>query len=181
MTIVRNTLGKELGIAAKDFLVNTLLGSAYPGENILHNYRVFTYRVTLAIVSNEEFKSQSYKSTGFDYVVFQSHGKIPEGGASGMSNTKILNDIQRLLNSLGDTQAKGFDFFLEDLYIKSYMSGSRDWATELKLKIVEPYGIDTLLTNIVTGLTAKGYYNFDKNNNFVLKIDFVNFFICLNN
>ena len=175
MSTTRNTVTGVLK-AAGNFLVQSALSSDYPGQNVLHNYRIFNYRVTLAIVSSEEFKSQSYKKTGFDFVVFQSHGKIPDGGPISSGGNASLNKIQSFVQSMaGDQTARQQDFLLEDLHIKSFMSGSKDWATELSLKIVEPYGIDGLFTNIVTGLTQKGYYNFDKNNNFILKIDFIGY------
>lgn len=176
MTTIRNTIVSDIKSASKDFLTQTLLGEEFPGQNILHKYTIFNYRVTLAIVSSAEYKSQSYKKTGFDYVVFQSHGKIPDGGPVGSVNNATLNKIQSFTQAIsGDYNSRQQDFLLEDLRIKSYMSGSKDWATELTMKIVEPYGFDGMFTNIISGLTQKGYYNFDKNNNFVLKIDFVGY------
>lgn len=176
MTITRSTLGAEIKSAAKDFLVQTLLGTDYPSENILHNYRIFTYRVTLAVVSAEEHRTQSYKQTGFDYVIFSSHGKIPEGGPiNSATGNKKLAEIQKFVSTLSDDGAKKYDFFLEDLHIKSYMSSSRDWATDIKLKIIEPYSIDTFLTSIATGVGLKRYRNLDKSTVFVIKIDFVGY------
>lgn len=175
MSTTRNTINSALK-SATNLLVQTALSSDYPGQNVLHNYRIFNYRVTLAIVSSDEYRSQSYKKTGFDFVVFQSHGKIPDAGPVSSGGSSSLNKIQNFVQAIGgDNSARQQDFMLEDLSIKSFMSGSKDWATELTLKIVEPYGVDGLFTNIVTGLTQKGYYNFDKNNNFVLKVDFIGY------
>jgi hypothetical protein len=174
MSTKRNTITGALP-SAINFLLQSALNNDYPGQNVLHNYRIFNYRVTLAIVSSEEFKSQSYKQNGFDFVVFQSHGKIPEGGPITSNRATTLSKTQSFVQAIGENSSKQQDFLLEDLYIKSYMSGAKDWATELTLKIVEPYGFDGLFTNIITGLTQKGYYNFDKNNNFVLKIDFIGY------
>lgn len=171
MSTTRNTVLNS----AVNFLLQSALNNDYPGQNVLHNYRIFNYRVTLAIVSSEEFKSQSYKTAGFDFIVFQSHGKIPEGGPITTNKSTTLSKTQAFVQAMGENSSKQQDFLLEDLYIKSYMSGAKDWATELTLKIVEPYGFDGLFTNIITGLTQKGYYNFDKNNNFVLKIDFIGY------
>lgn len=172
MTITRNNLsiGNIIKGAAND-LLDSLLG--FPTQNILHQYRTFNYRVTLAIVSNAEYKSQSYKATGFDYIVFQSHGKNSSGATPGGS--QVLNQIQSFVNMVSTGGKNSYNFYLEDLRIKSFVSGARDWATELRMKIIEPYSIDTFLSSIMTGLTAKGYYTLDKSCNFILKIDFVGY------
>lgn len=176
MTIIRNTIGAEIKSAAKEFLTQTFLGSDYPSQNILHNYRIFTYRITLAVVSAEEHRTQSYKQNGFDYVLFSSHGKIPEGGpTTTVGGNKTLADIQKFTSSLADSSAKKYDFFLEDLQIKSYMSSVKDWATDIKLKVIEPYSIDTFLTAIATGVGQKRYRNLDKSTVFVIKIDFIGY------
>lgn len=160
--------------AKTDFLNTLILGSPFPPNNILHQYRTFNYRVTLAIVSGAERKSQSYKTNGFDYIVFQSHGKNVDG-ITPTGNTD-LDKLQSFVNMVAYGSRNRYDFYLEDLYIKSFMaSNGRDWATQVKLKIVEPYSMDTFLTSIMTGLSAKGYYTLDRNATFILKIDFVGF------
>lgn len=174
--ITRNNLdiGQVISNAKTDFLNNLFFGSSFPPNNILHQYRTFNYRVTLAIVSAAEKKSQSYKTTGFDYIVFQSHGKSVDGVTPG--GNEQLSKLQSFVNMIAYGGRNKFDFYLEDLYIKNSMgSGGRDWATLVKLKIVEPYSMDTFLTSIMTGLTAKGYYTLDRNATFVLKIDFVGY------
>ena len=176
MSITRTTLGGEIGFATKDLLAKTLLGTDYPSENILHNYRIFTYRITLAVVSAEEHQTQSYKQTGFDYVIFSSHGKIPDTGPiTSNAGSKTLAEIQKFTSMLSDSTSKNYDFFLEDLHIKSYMSSVRDWATDIRLKVVEPYSVDTFLTSIATGVGQKRYRNLDKSTVFVIKIDFVGY------
>lgn len=173
--ITRNNLdiGQIISNAGKDFLNTVVLGSPYPTSNILHQYRTFNYRITLAIVSAQERKSQSYKATGFDYIVFQSHGKPADGFEPGPSQE--LNKLRSFVNMVAFGDRNKYDFFLKDLYIKSFMGAGRDWSTKVILKIVEPYSMDTFLTAIMGGLAAKGYYTLDKNACFVLKIDFVGY------
>jgi hypothetical protein len=166
-------IGKNIIDNVKNDFLNMLLGNPFPTSNILHQYRTFNYRVTLAIVSAQERKTQSYKTTGFNYIVFQSHGKNAEGFTPGSSAT--LNKIQSFVNSVVTGGDNKYDFFLEDLFIKSFISGSQDWGTDVRLKIVEPYSMDTFLSSIMTGLSLKGYYTLDRSANFILKIDFVGY------
>lgn len=175
MTVERvtPTVGNTLGDLGRNFLKNIINSATYPGENILHNYRTFNYRVTLAVVSPQEFTSGSYKSTGFSNVIFSSYGKGTNTNIK--SNSSTLNNVQNFINVLNQSQNANYDYYLQDLYIKNYVSAAKDWTTEIKLKIVEPYSIDTFLNNIISALTVKGYKNFDKSNAFVLKIDFVGY------
>lgn len=176
MTITLKSVLKDTVVS---FLKQSIFpDSSYPEENILHRYRVFTYRITLAIVSDKEAATQSYKQTGFDWIVFQNHGKVPEGADIAGGNAS-LGKIQNFLNAVNDMSTnqpeRKYDFFLDELTVKSYMSGVKDWATELRLKILEPYGMDTFLKNILTGLGEKGYRDFSRSCNFVLKIDFIGY------
>jgi hypothetical protein len=158
----------------KDFLLNTFLGDAYPQENILHKYRTFNYNITLGIVSPPEFKTGSYRTNGLDQIIFQSHGK----NVSGMSNARTgtsLDKIQNFVGALNSIKDDKWNFFLQDLYIKSTFTAKRDIGTEFRLKILEPYGMDTFIKTIIEGLRQKGYADFGKGNAFVLKIEFVGY------
>jgi hypothetical protein len=158
----------------KDFLLNTFLGDEYPQENILHKYRTFNYNVTLAIVSSEEFKSGAYRTRGLDQIIFQSHGK----NVSGMSNVRTgtsLDKIQNFVGALNSLKDDKWDFYLQDLYIKNSFTAKRDIGTEFRLKVLEPYGMDTFIKTILEGLRQKGYSDFGKGNAFVLKIEFVGY------
>jgi len=173
MSLQRATTGSTLKELGTNLLNNIIRSASYPGENILHDYRTFNYRVTFAVVSPEELKSGSYKTAGFTNVIFSSHGKGT--GAPKGSKSQTLNNLQNIINTLNQSANANYDYYLEDLYIKNFVGKSRDWTTEIRLKIVEPYSLDTFLTNIITALTVKGYKNFDKSNAFVLKIDFVGY------
>jgi hypothetical protein len=174
MSVQRVTTGATLKELGSNLLKNMIRSAVYPGENILHDYRTFNYRVTLAVVSPEELKSGSYKTAGFSNPIFVSHGK-----GTGANQTKgpsqSLNKLQSIVNTLNQSARANYDYYLEDLYIKNFLGKSRDWATEIRLKVIEPYSIDTFLTNIISALSVKGYKNFNKSNAFVLKIDFVGY------
>jgi hypothetical protein len=174
MSVQRVTTGATLKELGSNLLKNMIRNAAYPGENILHDYRTFNYRVTLAVVSPEELKSGSYKTAGFSNPIFVSHGK-GTGPAQTKGPSQTLNKLQSIVNTLNQSANANYDYYLEDLYIKNFIGKSRDWSTEIRLKIVEPYSLDTFLTNIIAALTVKGYKNFDKSNAFVLKIDFVGY------
>jgi hypothetical protein len=173
MSVQRVTTGATLKEVGVNLLKNIIRSAAYPGENILHDYRTFNYRVTLAVVSPEELKSGSYKTAGFSNPIFVSHGKGT--GSPKNTNSQSLNKLQSIVNTLNQSARANYDYYLEDLYIKNFLGKSRDWTTEIRLKVIEPYSIDTFLTNIISALTVKGYKNFDKSNAFVLKIDFVGY------
>lgn len=145
----------------------------FPNENILHRYRVFNYVVTLAIVSPQEYNTQSYKTKGFDYIVFKSAGK--PFGAQKPASGKTLTSEQIDLNAFAKSGQGQYDFYLEDLYIKSAFGNQQDWATSLKLKIIEPYSIDNFMKTVQTGLKAKSFKNFEKGCPFVVKIEFVGY------
>ncbi len=156
------------------FLSTDLLGSArIPRSNILHGYSTFNYNVTLGILSADEYNSQAYRKN-IDYIIFKSSGK-PSRAQSIVKGT-TLTDGQVNANDFIKTGQGQYDFYLQDLFIKSYIAGKGqvgDFTTELKLKILEPYGIDNLMKTILAGLRAKGFYNFDNSCPFILKIDFV--------
>ena len=174
--ITRNGLdiGQVVSSVKNDFLNTLIRGTSFPAENILHQYRTFNYRVTLALVSEEERKSQSYKVNGFDYIIFQSHGKNADGVMT-PGGSQTLNKIQSLVNTMTAGGKNAYNFYLDDLYIKSFVGGGRDWATDIKIKVVEPYSIDTFLTTLLNGIAIKGHKSFDKSVPFVLKIDFVGY------
>jgi hypothetical protein len=159
----------------KDFLLTTVLGDQYPQENILHKYRTFNYNVTLAIVSPEEFKTAAYRNFGLDYPIFQSHGKPIAGAPIIRGGSKKLEELQQLLGNLNGLRDDKWDFYLQDLYIKNSFTAKRDIGTEFRLKIVEPYGMDTFIKSVLEGLRVKGYDSFGKGNAFVLKLEFVGF------
>lgn len=145
----------------------------FPNENILHRYRVFNYVVTLAIVSPEEYNTQSYKTKGFDFIVFKSAGK--PFGAQKPASGKTLTADQIDLNAFAKSGQGQYDFYLEDLYIKSAFGNQQDWATSLKLKIIEPYSIDNFMKTVQTGLRSKSFKNFEKGCPFIVKIEFVGY------
>jgi len=176
-TISRSTesIKQQVKDGFKDFLLTTFLGDDYPQENILHKYRVFNYNVTLAIVSPDEFKNSLYRIVGLDYPIFQSHGKPISGAPIIRSGSETLNNIQDFLSTFNNLKDNKWDFYLQDLYIKSAFTAKRDIGTEFRLKIVEPYGMDTFFKSILQGLRVKGYQSFGKGNAFVLKIDFVGY------
>lgn len=173
--ITRNgiDIGNVVSNIKNDFLNTLIRGNSFPTENILHQYRTFNYRVTLAVVSAQERKSQSYKLTGFDYIIFQSHGKNVDGITPGGS--AVLNQVQSFVNKIASGGKNSYDFYLDSLSIKSAMGKTGDWGTSVKMKVIEPYGMDTFLTAIRAGLGAKGYFTLDKSAVFVLKIDFVGY------
>jgi hypothetical protein len=175
MTVVfRNTdsFKSQVTKAFVDFLTST--GSSFPEENVLHNYRTFNYVVTLGIVSKDEFKNGTYRTKGLDYIVFQSHGKPladfgrskPKGGSS------TLGTISNIIQSVSELD---YDFFLQEFYIKNAITKNRDIGTEFRLKILEPYGIETFLTSIYRGLKVKGYEAVGKGSAFVIKLEFVGY------
>jgi hypothetical protein len=127
----------------------------------------------MAIISNDEFRNRTYKRDQFDEILFQSYGKRID--KSSRTSSRVLNNIERIVNTINSSGSESRDFFLQDLYISSKFSAIGDWATELRIKILEPYSIDTFLTNLLEGLARKGYYNFDRTCNFVVKIDFVGY------
>jgi hypothetical protein len=145
----------------------------FPNENILHRYRVFNYVVTLAIVSPEEYNTQSYKTKGFDYIVFKSAGK--PFGAQKPASGKTLTSDQIDLNAFAKSGQGQYDFYLEDLYVKSAFGNQQDWATSLKLKIIEPYSIDNFMKTVQVGLKTKSFKNFEKGCPFIVKIEFVGY------
>lgn len=173
--ITRNNLdiGQIVSNAKRDFLTTLLVGENFPASNVLHQYRTFNYRVTLAIVSDNERETQSYKINGFDYILFQSHGKNIDGVTP--SGSETLNKIQSFVNMVANSNKRSYDYYLEDLYINSLMGPGQDWATKIKLKIVEPYSMDTFITALNTGIAVKGYAALDKSVCFVLKVDFVGY------
>jgi hypothetical protein len=159
----------------RDFLLTTFIGDEYPQQNILHNYRTFNYNITLAVVSKEEFKKGTYRTVGLDYPIFQSHGKPINGAPIVRNGSKKLEDFQNFLGSINNLKDNKWDFYLQDLYIRSAFTAKRDIGSEFRLKIVEPYGMDTFYRSILEGLRVKGYADFGKGNAFILKIEFVGY------
>lgn len=146
-----------------------------PNTNILHRYRTFNYNVTLAAVSADEYKTQSYKTKGFDFIIFQSHGKQPKAISKVSADIGPLTQGQTLRNEFASTGQGQYNFHLEDLQIKTAFSGQQDWGTSLKLKIIEPYSIDNFMKTCLVAVKAKGYETLEKSCTFVVKIEFVGY------
>lgn len=124
-------------------------------KNILEAYASVNYLFTMACVSPKEFNSASYRTEGFDSVIFSSAGRY---------------DAERPQTALGRPE-----YFIESLkqvnVIAPNPSIGNTYAVKYEFEIFEPYSMGGLLQSVSKAAFDKGYKN-HLEAPFVIRLDF---------
>ena len=131
------------------------------GENKLHNYESYTYRITLYMLTKDELSTAVTKPREFK----PKHVLISSGGSySGTdSEPARVEDFQE-------------DFYFDDLDVQTVVGlNSRSKASnaiDINFSIVEPYGL-TLLDRLMSATQTIGKANNYIEQPYLLEIDFL--------
>jgi hypothetical protein len=171
-------------------------------ENVLNNFRSYTYNFTLAVVSDDDRKnSDAYDGPPLNFIIAKSGGK----GSKGLPNTSdaaakkrqadlYASDIEPTAEAISAAKAAvtsanasvgfnanspgRFDFYIDNLEIDTNMAFSAQSSvtmpTKLIFEVIEPYSINGFLEALHFASLAAGYPNY-ANGGFVLKLEFLGY------
>lgn len=154
--------------------LSTLPASAY--TNKLHNFTGYTYRITLFLLTQEDFKEISNNPASFD----PKHALISSGG--GYATPSQTTRSTTMMGGFQDTTTPGRhpdfleDFFIENLSFTSIVGmNARSKASnsfDIAFNIIEPYGmtlLDRLLSACETTAKCANYIE----QPYLLQVDFL--------
>jgi hypothetical protein len=148
-------------------IANGLMSSlgSQPGldYNVLHDYSVYNYSVTLGIISEDEWKSGSYLNGNIDFVIFQSGGKPISESQFNAAASQEYNP--------------SWNFYLENFEFSQLTWGRTTASAELEIKmtVFEPYSLDQFIRACRTGAIAKGGDDLKELTRFVIKLDWIGY------
>jgi hypothetical protein len=118
-------------------------------ENVLNNFRSYTYSFTLAAIRKSDAENPKYTGSDLDIVIAKSGGK----GVQNMPGTSP--------EAIGFNKSSPgrFDFFIDNVEISTDMAfsekGSTTLPATLKFEIVEPYSVNGFIEALhIAALTA---------------------------
>jgi len=133
-----------------------------PSPNVLDQYASYTYNISVYLMSPADYKKllRTKKKTvaGFQ-LLFMSGGAGPAGtkvAAPTLSRQErdFVTEgdlLGQSIQNLGRNEFFSLDYYIDDVQVKSVISGKGTGGahnvTELKFKIIEPYGL-TFLDNL---------------------------------
>jgi len=123
-------------------------------DNILDQYASYTYNISVYLMSPSDYRrlvtSKQKTVAGFQ-LLFMSGGAGPAGSTAPgaqVNNSDPALVIQERVASLGRNEFFSLDYYIDDVQLKSYLSGkgtgSAHNVTEIKFKVIEPYSINFL-------------------------------------
>jgi hypothetical protein len=151
------------GATAVRARLNALFGQGIVAEpNILDQYASYTYNISVYLMSPAQYGAliRTKKKTVAGYqLLFMSGGAGPAGTKTAVpalsrQEKDFVTDSDLLgqsLQSLGRNEFFSLDYYIDDVQVKSVLplkgTGGAHNVTELKFKVIEPYGV-TFLDNL---------------------------------
>jgi len=168
----------EQNANAKQEELSTIISSLY--KNKLHEYTGYTYRVTLFLLTKEDYQAMTDNPTTFE----PKHSLISGGGGyatdSKVTTTRTETGFGGYLDDTKTTKGRHpdfqEDFFIENLSIQTVVGLNAKTkasnAIDISFSIIEPYGM-TLLDRLLSAceVTAKCSNYIDQP--YLLEIDFL--------
>jgi hypothetical protein len=169
---------EEKDANTKQAELSTVIASLY--KNKLHEYTGYTYRVTLFLLTKEDYLSMTDSPTTFE----PKHSLISGGGGyatdSKVTTTRTETGFGGYLDDTKTTKGRHpdfqEDFFIENLSIQTVVGLNAKTkasnAIDISFSIIEPYGM-TLLDRLLSAceITAKCSNYIDQP--YLLEIDFL--------
>jgi len=128
-----------------------------PQENVLDQYASYTYNIAVYLMSPAQYKTliRSKKRTVSGYqLLFMSGGAGPSGSVVPANQITAEDPVlaaQERIANLGRNEFFSLDYYIDDVQVKSLIPGKATGGahnvTELKFKVIEPYGL-TFLDNL---------------------------------
>jgi TolA-binding protein len=151
------------GATAVRARLNALFGQGIEAKpNILDQYASYTYNISVYLMSPAQYGAliRTKKKTVAGYqLLFMSGGAGPAGTKTAVPTLSrqekdFVTDSDLLgqsLQSLGRNEFFSLDYYIDDVQVKSVLplkgTNSAHNVTELKFKVIEPYGV-TFLDNL---------------------------------
>jgi hypothetical protein len=168
----------EQNANAKQEELSTIISSLY--KNKLHEYTGYTYRVTLFLLTKEDYQAMTDNPTTFE----PKHSLISGGGGyatdSKVTTTRTETGFGGYLDDTKTTKGRHpdfqEDFFIENLSIQTVVGLNAKTkasnAIDISFSIIEPFGM-TLLDRLLSAceVTAKCSNYIDQP--YLLEIDFL--------
>lgn len=162
-------------------------GRKYIGktQNVLNEYRSYTYNFTLAALKAESLKyPESYRSSSLDFVIIKTGGKDKGLNSDAVVNpvTEISsNELQTsvstadIVKSFNKNSPGRFDFFMDNLEVETIMCPSQETgsalATSIKFDVTEPYSMNGFIDALRVSAISAGHLNYVAAI-FLLKVEF---------
>lgn len=142
-------------------------------QNILNNYRSYTYNWTLAGLKSDSVKETGkYEDNIRNLTILRSGGKGPE------SLIAIKESANALVDSFNKNSPGRFDMFLDNVFIENLLSFSNESSVSLPTKmtfdVFEPYSINGFIEALQTTAVAAGYPNYVQAS-YILKLEFIGY------
>jgi hypothetical protein len=142
-------------------------------QNVLNNYRSYTYNFTLAALSIEASNDPTlYRNAALDMVILRSGGK----GAEAFATDKITNSYAKdLVDKFNKNSPGALDMFIDNVEIETLMAfnpnGGLTLPTSFRFEVIEPLSINGFIEALHVGAVAAGHPNY-QNAAFLLKVEF---------
>ncbi len=170
-------------------------------QNVLHNYRSFTYNWTLAALPNDYLNNpESLRRAELEFVIIKSGGK----GTAGISDNVVAIDrkvkktttiqsgdadfetieVEETVKDYSSKDAVSgfnknspgrFDMYIDNVELKNVMTFTKQsnvsMPTSLKFEIIEPYSVNGFIEALFISARSTGYPDYIQAN-YVLKLEF---------
>lgn len=150
-------------------------------NNILHNYRSWTYNFALGAITPEAVSNHRYLERDIRaYTVLDSAGKGTRTvGLSSQGLNENKTDYQEskgLLDGFNANSPGRFDLYIDNLAVDSTIAagtkeGGSSIATNISFEVFEPYSMNGLVEALQAASRAAGYSDYMKAS-FVLRVQF---------
>lgn len=150
-------------------------------QNILHNYRSFTYNFAIGAITPEAVSNHKFLERDISaYSVLNSAGKGTKGvGISTQGLNQVKSDFEytkKLVDEFNKNSAGRFDMFIDNVSIDSLIGagskqGGSSIATNITFDIFEPYSMNGFIEALQVAANAAGYNDYMKGA-FVIRVQF---------
>lgn len=150
-------------------------------QNILHNYRSYTFNFAIAAVTPEAISNHKYLERDVKaYTVLSSAGKGTTGigiSTQGINSSKSdFNYTKKLVDGFNTNSAGRFDMYIDNVAVDSIIGagskqGGASIATNISFDVFEPYSMNGFIEALQIASNAAGYSDYMKGA-FVLKVQF---------
>lgn len=166
--------------------------------NVLDNYRSYTYQFTLAALTSDQVKNNTYQNVPLDFVIIQSSGKKENqfnvDKASGVDirlNSIVAKDDdgnpltakdknlgRDLVDQFNKNSPGRFDLFINDVEIETVGGPTPrlgvTLASGISFTVFEPYSINGFIEALHVAAVATGHKNYISAS-FLFKMSFIGY------
>lgn len=150
-------------------------------NNILHNYRSFTYNFAIGAITPEAVSNHKYLERDIlAYPVLNSAGKGTKGvgiSSQGLNgSTSNFEYTKNLVDGFNKSSSGRFDMYIDNVVIESLLGagskqGGASMASNITFDVYEPYSMNGFIEALQVAGKAAGYSDYIKSC-FVLRVQF---------